>query len=116
MLFCPEDLGVLRAGASGRRRLADNALCQLRPNYDAALAEYGRILEQKSRILKDRVENPALLEILPEYNARLCQVGALLISYRARFLRLWARRQRLIMRSFPAGPRNLPWNTRPCPR
>ena len=85
VLFCPEDLGVLRAGASGRRRLADNALCQLRPNYDAALAEYGRILEQKSRILKDRVENPALLEILPEYNARLCQVGAMLISYRARF-------------------------------
>lgn len=85
VLFCPEDLGVLRAGASGRRRLADNALCQLRPNYDAALAEYSRILEQKSRILKDRVENPALLEILPEYNARLCQVGALLISYRARF-------------------------------
>ena len=40
VLFCPEDLGVLRAGASGRRRLADNALCQLRPNYDAALAEY----------------------------------------------------------------------------
>ena len=26
-----------------------------------------------------------MLEILPEYNARLCQVGALLISYRARF-------------------------------
>jgi len=42
-------------------------------------------LEQKIRILKDRYENPALLDILPEYNTRLCQVGALLISYRARF-------------------------------
>ena len=85
VLFCPEDLMVLKAGASARRRLGDNALCQLRPNYEAALLEYNRILEQKSRILKDRYENPALLEILPEYNARLCQVGALLISYRARF-------------------------------
>ncbi len=85
VLFCPEDLMVLKAGASARRKLGDNALCQLRPNYEAALAEYGRILEQKSRILKDRYENPALLEILPEYNTRLCQVGALLISYRARF-------------------------------
>ena len=28
------------------------ALCQLRPNYDAALAEYNRLLEQKSKILK----------------------------------------------------------------
>ncbi len=85
VLFCPEDLMVLKTGSAPRRRLGDLALCQLRPNYEAALTEYGRILEQKNRILKDRFENPALLEILPEYNARLCQVGALLISYRARF-------------------------------
>ena len=85
VLFCPEDLMVLKTGASPRRRLADHALCQLRPNYEAALTEYNRILEQKNRILKDRFDNPALLEILPEYNTRLCQVGALLISYRARF-------------------------------
>lgn len=85
VLFCPEDLLVLKAGAAARRRLGDYALCQLRPNYDAALTEYNRILEQKSRILKDHFENPRMLDILPEYNARLCQVGALLISYRARF-------------------------------
>ena len=85
VLFCPEDLMILKGGASARRRLGDQALCQLRPNYEAALNEYNRILEQKGRILKDRHENPALLEILPEYNTRLCQVGALLISYRARF-------------------------------
>ena len=60
-------------------------ICQLRPNYDAAVTEYNRILEQKNRILKDRYENPALLDILPEYNARLCQVGAIIIAYRARF-------------------------------
>ena len=85
VLFCPEDLMVLKTGSAARRRLGDNALCQLRPNYDAALTEYNRILDQKSRILKDHFDNPAVLEILPEYNTRLCQVGALLISYRARF-------------------------------
>ena len=85
VLFCPEDLMVLKSGAAARRRLGDHALCQLRPNYDAALTEYNRILEIKSKILKDHFENPAVLEILPEYNTRLCQVGALLISYRARF-------------------------------
>ena len=85
VLFCPEDLMVLKSGAAQRRRLGDNALCQLRPNYEAALTEYNKILETKSRILKDRFENPAVEAILPEYNQRLCQVGALLISYRARF-------------------------------
>ena len=85
VLFCPEDLMVLKTGAAARRRLGDHALCQLRPNYDAALTEYNRILDQKSRILKDHFDYPSVLEVLPEYNTRLCQVGALLISYRARF-------------------------------
>ncbi|MBQ7768871.1 MAG: DNA replication/repair protein RecF [Oscillospiraceae bacterium] len=103
VLFCPEDLMVLKTGASSRRRLADNAICQLRPNYEAALLEYNRILEQKNRILKDRHENPALLEILPEYNARLCQVGALLISYRARFFEGLGREAAEFHKSFSGG-------------
>jgi DNA replication and repair protein RecF len=47
VLFCPEDLMVLKTGASARRRLGDHALCQLRPNYEAALSEYHRILDHK---------------------------------------------------------------------
>ena len=107
VLFCPEDLMVLKTGAAARRRLGDTALCQLRPNYDAALTEYGRILEQKSRILKDRFENPALLEILPEYNKRLCQVGALLISYRARFYKGLGEAAREFHSSFTGGAEDL---------
>ena len=103
VLFCPEDLTVLKSGASGRRRLGDQALCQLRPNYDAALTEYNRILEQKSKILKDRFEHPALLDILPEYNTRLCQVGALLISYRSRFYDALAQAAKKCHRLFSGG-------------
>ena len=103
VLFCPEDLMVLKAGAAARRRLGDSALCDLRPNYDAALTQYNRILEQKNRILKDRFENPALLEILPEYNTRLCQVGALLISYRARFFDSLGKEAARFHHSFSGG-------------
>ena len=103
VLFCPEDLYILKSGASERRRLGDTVLCQLRPNYDAALSEYYRILEQKSRILKDHFENPAVLEILPEYNARLCQVGALLISYRARFYESLGKAAQIYHDSFSGG-------------
>lgn len=103
VLFCPEDLMILKTGGVQRRRFADNALCQLRPNYEAALTEYNRILEQKGRILKDRFENPPVLEILPEYNARLCQVGALLISYRARFFQALAAAAAEFHSSFTGG-------------
>ena len=103
VLFCPEDLMVLKTGASQRRRLGDISLCQLRPNYEAALTEYNRILEQKSKILKDRYENPGLLDILPEYNTRLCQVGALLISYRARFYDALGKAAKVCHENFSGG-------------
>jgi DNA replication and repair protein RecF len=103
ILFCPEDLFVLKAGASARRKFCDTALCQLRPNYDAALSEYNRILEQKGRILKDHFENPALLEILPEFNQRLCQVGALIISYRARFFQALGEAAKQYHQQFSGG-------------
>ena len=106
VLFCPEDLMILKGGSAPRRRLGDLALSQLRPNYEAALTEYTRILEQKSRILKDWRENPALLEILPEYNTRLCQVGALLISYRARFYEALGKAAAVFHGEFSGGAEN----------
>lgn len=87
VLFCPEELLVLKNGSAGRRKLLDGALCQLRPAYEQALAEYGRLYESKSRILRDYREFPSLLEPLPEYNERMAQTGAALIGYRARYLK-----------------------------
>ncbi len=87
VLFCPEDLLILKKGSAPRRKLLDAMICQLRPNYAAALGEYQRILDQKSAVLRDRYDHPAMLEILPEYNERLIQFGGLLISYRARYLK-----------------------------
>lgn len=87
VLFCPEDLLVLKSGAQSRRRMIDHALCQLQPVYAAALMEYNRCLDQKSRILKDCTFKPGLLDILPEYNERLAQIGATIVYYRARYIR-----------------------------
>lgn len=86
VLFCPDDLLTLKAGAAARRRQMDAALCQLRPGYDRALREYGRLHDHKSRILRDRWDEPRLLDTLPEFNLRMAQVGAALIYYRARYL------------------------------
>ena len=47
VFFCPEDLFLIRAGAAERRRLMDLSLCQLRPRYAEALAEYTRLHEHK---------------------------------------------------------------------
>ena len=85
VFFCPEDLFLIREGAAARRKFMDTALCQLRPRYAAALAEYNRIYEHKTRILRDSEERPDLLAILPEFNEQLVRYGAVLIHYRNQF-------------------------------
>ena len=87
VFFCPEDLYLIRDGAPARRRFMDGVLSQLRPRYAMALSEYHRSYEHKTRILRDSEEKPGLLSTLPEFNERLIHFGAILIYYRARFVR-----------------------------
>ena len=47
--FCPDDLLLIRDGAAARRRFMDLSLSQLRPRYDAALSEYNRLYDHKTR-------------------------------------------------------------------
>lgn len=86
VFFCPDDLYLIRDGAAARRKFMDTALCQLRPRYAAALAEYHRTYEHKTRILRDSEEYPHLLDTLPDFNERLVQFGAVLIHYRHQFV------------------------------
>lgn len=83
VLFCPEDLLLVRAGASARRRFLDTALCQLRPYYARYLEEYNRLHEHKTRILRDSEEKPSLLSLWEDFSLRMAQLGAQLIRYRA---------------------------------
>ena len=85
VFFCPEDLFLIREGAAARRKFMDTALCQLRPRYAAALAEYNRTYDHKTRILRDADERPDLLAALPEFNEQLVRFGAVLVHYRHQF-------------------------------
>ena len=87
VLFCPEDLSLIRAGAAERRKFLDSAICQLRPRYAQALGEYNRLYEHKTRILRDWPENPSLLHTLDDFNLRMAQTGAIVIHYRAHFIK-----------------------------
>lgn len=103
VLFCPEDLLVLKKGAAERRKLLDDALSQLRPRYAKALEEYKRLLAQKAAVLRERLERPDMLELLPEYNERMAQTGAILITTRARYLRELGSRAALHHEAFSGG-------------
>ena len=107
VLFCPEDLSLIRAGAVERRRFLDDCICQLRPRYAAALAEYKRLYEHKTRILRDWEEKPSLLDTLDEFSLRMAQTGAILIHYRAHFLKKLRELAPPIHRDFSGGREEL---------
>ncbi len=87
VLFCPEDLMLVRQGAKERRKFLDTALCQLRPNYLKYLEEYKRLHEHKTRILRDSEEKPSLLELWEDFSLRMAKFGARIIRYRAYYLK-----------------------------
>lgn len=85
VLFCPEDLQILRAGASVRRKFLDSAISQLRPQYKKAISDYQKLYESKSRILRDRFQKPSLMDALPDFNRQMAMIGASIVGYRARY-------------------------------
>ena len=107
VLFYPEDLSLIRAGAAERRRFLDGAICQLRPRYAQALVEYGRLYEHKTRILRDWTENPSLLQTLDDFSLRMAQTGAVIIHYRAHFVKRLQEHAPTIHSDFSGGRERL---------
>ena len=85
VLFCPDDLNLIKEGAAVRRRLMDNAISQIRPRYAELLSDFNRLFENKTRILKDWREKPALLDTLDDFSDGMARVSAQLIRYRAAY-------------------------------
>ncbi|NLA88212.1 MAG: DNA replication/repair protein RecF [Clostridiales bacterium] len=103
VLFCPDDLNLIREGAVIRRRLMDTCLCQLRPRYAAVLTEFNKLLDHKTRILRDYHDKPSLLYTLDDFSYRLAVMSAELIRYRAAFALLLSERAAQIHKEFSGG-------------
>ena len=107
VLFCPEDLALIKAGAAERRSFLDHAICQLRPRYAEALAQYHKLLDHKTRILRDWEKHPSLLDVLEDFNEAMARAGALVIHYRAHFVRKLAEKAAQIQTEFSGGRETL---------
>ena len=84
-VFSPDDLGLVKEGPEGRRRLLDDALASVGPRYGALQDDLARVLKQRGALLKgvqtSRMDESAALT-LDVFDARLASVGAALASAR----------------------------------
>lgn len=103
VLFSPDDLGLIKDGAAIRRRLLDNAISQIKPQYSDILSDFNKIYENKTRILKDWKDKPSLLDTLDEFSDGLCRCSAKLIRYRAAYTLRLAEQAKQIHSEFSSG-------------
>ena len=107
VLFCPDDLNLIKEGAAARRRLMDMAISQLRPGYAKLISDYNKLYENKSRILRDYRDDPAMLDTLDEFSEGMCICSARIIRYRASFARLLGEKAAPIHREFSGSGEEL---------
>ena len=82
--FVPADLGLVAGGPAARRTFLNNALAQISPTYYRDLARYGKIVQQKSALLRGAVAPER--NLLLAYNDALVAPGAALIAARRDFI------------------------------
>lgn len=82
VLFAPDELHQLRTVPTARRALLDRAVFQIEPSYLGRAIEYERILKQRNRLLRDRVDEM----LLQPWTEALIRSGALVRQARREFL------------------------------
>lgn len=85
VLFAPEDLQIVRGDPSARRRFADQLLVQRAPRMAGVLADYDRVLKQRTALLKSakaRGIRGDALTTLDVWDDKLVSLGTQVIEAR----------------------------------
>ncbi len=85
VLFAPEDLQIVRGDPSARRRFADQLIVQRTPRMAAVVADYDRVLRQRTALLKSaraRGVRGDALGTLDVWDDKLVTLGTELIEAR----------------------------------
>lgn len=87
VLFAPEDLQIVRGDPSARRRFADQLLIQRTPRMAGVIADYERVLRQRTALLKSaraRGVRGEGLSTLDVWDDKLVALGSEIIHARIR--------------------------------
>jgi DNA replication and repair protein RecF len=87
VIFCTEDLQLIKGSGRNRRRFLDLLLAQTYPSYLPVLQRYARALRARNALLKQLVPDPAALE---SFSRELIQAGDHIIRWRRELVPLFA--------------------------
>ena len=85
-VFAPDDLQLVKGGPAGRRDYLDDLLVALSPRYEAARADYERVLKQRNALLRGGLRGDDAVGTLDVFDLQLAAAGAELARGRVRLL------------------------------
>lgn len=85
-VFAPDDLQLVKGGPSGRRDYLDDLLETLSPRYEAARADYERVLRQRNALLRGGMRGDDAVGTLDVFDLQLATAGAELVRGRVKLL------------------------------
>ena len=85
-IFAPDDLALVKAGPGGRRDYLDDLLVVLAPRYEAARADYEKVLRHRNALLKGGARGDDAATTLDVFDDQLARAGAELVRGRLRLI------------------------------
>ncbi len=85
-VFAPDDLQLVKGGPSSRRDYLDDLLAALSPRYEAARADYERVLRQRNALLRGGLRGEDAVGTLDVFDLQLSAAGAELARGRVKLL------------------------------
>lgn len=87
VLFCPEEIEIIKGEKELRRNFLDESISVLRPNYVKILKDYNKCVKQKNTLLK-KGSNKEIASLLDIWNMRMAEYGARIFMYRGSFIKM----------------------------
>lgn len=87
ILFCPDDLDLIKGSPSERRKFLNIEIGQLNNKYIAALNDYNQLIKNRNEYLKNITFNNYNAEYLSVINNQIATKASIIYDYRYKFLR-----------------------------
>jgi DNA replication and repair protein RecF len=81
-VFAPDDLQLVKGGPAERRQYLDDLLVAIAPRYEAARADYERVLRHRNALLRGHVRDTEALATLDVFDEQLVAAGGELVRGR----------------------------------
>ena len=85
-IFAPDDLALVKGGPAERRDFLDDLLVVLAPRYDAARADFERVLKHRNALLKGGARDAEARTTLDVFDDQLATAGAEIVRGRLRLI------------------------------